>query len=92
MWWTCLRSGLNGLIFLNILLITTDIISNTGKVTHQIVNTGWIIIFWSCEDIIKIQDIKKPRNILPESPKNIFEKFVILKNINKTSVSETNVK
>ena len=72
-WWTCLLSGVNGLIPLDILLIKTAIKSKTGIVTHQIVKTGWIIKFSDWENKIKNQDTKKPRVILPESPKKIFE-------------------
>ena len=72
-WWTCLLSGVNGLIPLDILLIKTAIKSKTGIVTHQIVKTGWIANSSDWENKIKNQDTKKPSVILPESPKKIFE-------------------
>ena len=91
-WWTCLLSDINGLIPLNILLIKIAIKSKTGSETHQIVKTGWIIKFSDWENKIKNQDTKKPSVILPESPKNIFEKLVKLKNKNNTKERQIIIK
>ena len=91
-WWTCLLSGINGLIPLDILLIKTAIKSKTGIVTHQIVKTGWITNFSDWENKIKNQDTKKPSVILPESPKKIFETLVKLKNRNNTKETQIIIK
>ena len=70
MWWTWDLSGLKGFLLWYNLWNTTLNISYTGKVTHHIINASCIKFLK--EKYIKNQATKKPKVVLPESPKNIL--------------------